>query len=76
MMTTTCRALSIFLLSSITCFAIPKHSTTNAVNTAAKNAVVEHQSESSSPAPLLGCMGTGMALGGLICVRWANRGDK
>jgi len=38
--------------------------------------MVQNQHGSSSAVPLLSCMGGGMALGGLISARWANRRDK
>ena len=77
MMTTTCRALSIFLLSSITCFATQNRPTKPHQSFLTRNiTVVQKEPESSSAVPLLSCMGGGMALGGLISARWANRTAK
>lgn len=33
-------------------------------------------SQTGGGLPLLSCIGAGMAVGGLLSVRWANRGDK
>lgn len=78
MMTTTCRALSIFLLSSLTCFATQNRPTKpdHTVLTGNDAKVVQNEPGSSSAVPLLSCMGGGMALGGLISARWANRAAK
>jgi len=77
MMTSTCRALSIFLLSSVTCFASQNHpAKPEKAVTNKRPEIAQNQRGSSSAVPLLSCMGGGMALGGLISARWANRSAK
>jgi hypothetical protein len=73
----TCQTLSIFLLTSLSCFAAQKQeSPKEAALKATETTVLLQNLPSTNALPLLSCIGAGMALGGLISARWGNHRHK
>ncbi|HST79151.1 MAG TPA: hypothetical protein VLN58_11735 [Verrucomicrobiae bacterium] len=73
----TCQTISILLLMCMSCFATPTQESPKSNEVIVSGGVVLLQNLPSTNAyALLSCIGGGMALGGLISVRWAHRRNK